>query len=111
MTSSDGPRKGVFDAQGNTGSGATTKPGFHGKPRKVSTITNSRDNLSEITYLRFIVDSKAMQFCLPQEKEAHLTEYCKRVLQTGVVSARELAKMVGMLLATRLAVFPAPLHY
>ena len=33
-----------------------------------------------------------MQFCLPQEKEAHLREYCKGVLQTGVVSARELAQ-------------------
>ena len=41
----DGPGKGVFDAQDNTGSGATTKPGFHGKPRKVSTFTNSRDYL------------------------------------------------------------------
>lgn len=65
----------------------------------------------EMPYLGLVVDSRDMKLRLPQEKMIHLREYCSQILSKGSLLVRELAKMVGTLLATQRAVLQAPLYY
>ena len=77
----------------------------------VNWVKSQLSPLQEIAYLELVVDSKDMKFWLSQEKVSHLTEYCNQILGRGRLAVRELAKVVGSLSATRLAVLPAPLYY
>ena len=67
--------------------------------------------LQEITYLGLVVDSRIMKLWLSQEKISQLIKYCDQILGKGHLTVRELAKVVGLLSATQLAVLPAPLYY
>lgn len=60
-----------------------------------------------IEFLGFIINVKEMRFRLPQERVKQITGECKITLKKGLVTVRELAHIVGVLTATRLAVLPA----
>jgi len=64
-----------------------------------------------IEFLGFLINSREMSFKLPPAKVKQIRDECKRFLRESKVTVRELAHIVGMLVGTRLAVLPAPLHY
>ena len=78
-------------------------------------VVNSEKSRSTATqvieFLGFVIDSRSMQFQLPQTKVKAIRKSCRQVLQTQTQTIRQLAHLVGVLVATRLAVAPAPLHY
>ena len=65
----------------------------------------------KMEFLGFIIDSVSMTFGLPKEKVKEIRQKCKCALQEPMLTIRELAHLIGILAATRLAVTPAPLHY
>ena len=65
----------------------------------------------KMEFLGFIIDSVAMTFRLPKEKVKEIRQKCRCALQEPMLTIRELAHLIGILAATRLAVTPAPLHY
>ena len=58
-----------------------------------------------------MISSREMIFKLPQARMKQIRVECRRTLQKEQVTVRELARIVGVLAATQLAVLPAPLHY
>ena len=64
-----------------------------------------------IEFLGLLIDSRMMSFSLPQTRVKQIQGECRRLLWKELVTVRELAHVVGMLAATRLAVLSAPLHY
>ena len=64
-----------------------------------------------IEFLGFVIDSKEMVFRLPQKRVKQIKNECKKILQKDQVTVRELARVVGVLATSHLAVLPAPLHY
>ena len=65
----------------------------------------------KMEFLGFIIDSVSMTFRLPQDKVKDIRQKCRCALQDPRLTIRELAHLIGTLVATRLAVTPAPLHY
>lgn len=65
----------------------------------------------KIEFLGFLVDSASMEISLPQEKILKIIDEARNLLASETVSARQLARMVGMLSSSIPAVIPAPLHY
>ena len=65
----------------------------------------------KIEFLGFLINTEEMCFQLPQMRVKLIRDECRRLLLKSKVTVRELAHIVGMLAATRLAVLPAPLHY
>ena len=65
----------------------------------------------QLEYLGFNINSAELTLALPQDKVLKIREECQQLLQERQVSARRLAKLIGKLTATVLAVLPAPLHY
>ena len=61
--------------------------------------------------LGFIINSVSMMFRLPQDKVKEIWQKCRSALQDPRLTIRELAHFIGTLVATRLVVTPAPLHY
>lgn len=61
------------------------------------------DPRKTIDFLEFVVNSVNMTISLPLEK-------VQKILKKETVTARELAKMVGILSASIPAVIPAPMH-
>ena len=76
---------------------------------KLREVTSHR--YSEDGVLGFIIDSVSMTFRLPQDKVKDIRQKCRCALQDPRLTIRELAHLIGTLVATRLAVTPAPLHY
>ena len=64
-----------------------------------------------IQYLGFLVDSSEMKIRLTEEKAVQITTDCKRAREEGLLSIRELARLIGKMTATLPAVFSAPLWY
>ena len=64
-----------------------------------------------IDFLGFLVNSVATIITLPQEKVQKVIKEAKLLLQCQTTTARQLARMVGVLSSCILAVIPAPLHY
>ena len=64
-----------------------------------------------VEYLGFIVDSEDMTLMLPRQKILKIQQACKDLLNRHKTSVREVAKIVGQLVAAARAVLPAPLHY
>ena len=62
-------------------------------------------------YLGFIINSVEMSLSLPLIKIQKIQQACRDLLQKKTVSVRALTKVLGQLVATARAVFPAPLHY
>lgn len=65
----------------------------------------------KMEFLGFIIDSVSMTFRLPQDKVKDIRQKCRCALQDPRLTIRELAHLIGTLVATRLVVTPAPLHY
>ena len=65
----------------------------------------------KMEFLGFIIDSVSMTFRLPQDKVKDIRQKCRCALQDPRLTIQELAHLIGTLIATRLAVTPAPLHY
>ena len=64
-----------------------------------------------IEFLGFTVDSSIMTIRLPQQKLVVLRKLANQLLQQEKVTARQLAQLLGMMVAAHPAVLPAPLHY
>ena len=64
-----------------------------------------------IEFLGFLIDSRDMRFRITAARVKQIKEKCKRALESNQMTLRELAHIVGVLVATHLAVLPAPLHY
>ena len=62
-------------------------------------------------YLGFVIDSVKKELQLPNEKVDKIRTDATRLLRQSLVSARELAQLIGRMSAAILAVYPAPLHY
>ena len=62
-------------------------------------------------FLGFSLDTRAMTISLPKQKLCAIQRTASQLLQQTRVSARELAQLLGMLVAAHPAVLPAPLHY
>ena len=65
----------------------------------------------KLDFLGFVVDSVKRKLSLPKEKVGAIKKEAIRLSKQEVVSARILSRLVGMMSAAVLAVFPAPLHY
>ena len=65
----------------------------------------------QIEFLGFVIDSVGMTFALPQDKVKKIVSTCRNYLNRDQVTLRDLARLIGVLTATTLAVLPAPLHY
>ena len=57
------------------------------------------------------MNSPDMNLSLPMDKLINVQESCHNLVEAQQVTIRELAQVIGKLLATLLAVLPAPLHY
>jgi hypothetical protein len=64
-----------------------------------------------IDFLGFSLDAPNMKVVLPMEKVRDIQHSCSSVLQKKKVTARELAAVLGKLVAAVQAVVPGPLHY
>lgn len=64
-----------------------------------------------IEFLGIVVNSASMEIPFPQKKVLNIMHEARNLLASEAVSARQLARMVGMLSSCIPAVIPAPLHY
>lgn len=64
-----------------------------------------------IEYLGFMINSLTGELSLPKEKVVQIRSEAIRLMDQDLVSARELAQLIGKMSAAILAVYPAPLHY
>ena len=78
-------------------------------------IVNAEKSLpiatQRIGFLGFIIDSARMEISLPALKMKDIRSDCRRLLRDKVTTVHKMTRLVGMLVATNLAVLPAPLHY
>jgi len=58
-------------------------------------------------FLGMIVDSSSMTVFLPEEKVVRLMDLCNKSVTLQSMTALELSRLIGKLLATRLAISPA----
>ena len=65
----------------------------------------------QVVYLGFQIDSTKMTLALPQQKITAIQDECLSLLRSDVVSVRQLARLIGKLTASVLAILPAPLHF
>jgi ribonuclease HI len=63
-----------------------------------------------IDYLGFRIDSKKMVLKLPNQKIRGLIRECKKAKTLKVLPVRKLASLIGKIIATANAMFPAKLH-
>ena len=66
---------------------------------------------SEIEFLGFTVNTKTMTVALPTIKRSGIQLEVARVLQNKTICLKVLPQLLGKLVATKPAVFRAPLHY
>ena len=64
-----------------------------------------------IEFLGFTVNSESMTLSLPDSKVSKIRKECHYLLNQAEVSARQLAKLIGLLTSTLPAIEQAPLHY
>ena len=64
-----------------------------------------------IEFLGFSLDTVAMTISLPKQKLSTIQKTAGKLLRQTMVSARELAQLLGMLIAAHPAILPAPLYY
>ena len=65
----------------------------------------------KITFLGFKLNTKTRTVSIPDDKLQGITQHCKSLLGQQSISIRAVAKVVGRLQATRLAITPGPLYY
>lgn len=64
-----------------------------------------------LEFLGFMVDSKAMTLALPHSKVDKIRKECRHMRNQEVVTARQLAHLIGSMTACLPAIAAAPLHY
>lgn len=64
-----------------------------------------------IEFLGFVLDSRVMTIALPNRKIHQIHKSTRRVLEEREVSTRQLAQLLGSMVAAHPAVLPAPLYY
>lgn len=64
-----------------------------------------------IQYLGVIIDSKSMTVRLTDERKDNLMKCCKQLLKAKKLTIRDLAKVIGKIMASFPAVKFGPLHY
>ena len=77
------------------------------------TINLKKSVLTPVRRIEFLgieIDSEKMMLFLPEKKKMKIVAQCQSVLEKEKVSVRTLAKIVGALTASAVAVLPAPLH-
>ena len=65
----------------------------------------------QVLFLGFTVDTSSMTVALPAAKVMGIKSEVLQVLQSPMVSLKTLSQLLGKLVATKPAVFVAPLHY
>ncbi|XP_078616244.1 uncharacterized protein LOC144884664 [Branchiostoma floridae x Branchiostoma japonicum] len=65
----------------------------------------------KITFLGMVIDSLLLTFSLPEEKVMNLVQTCSSLQGSQQISLRQLARVLGKMTASVLAVLPAPLYY
>ena len=65
----------------------------------------------EITFLGFIINSKTMKIKLTEEKMTSIFEECQNALHSTSLKIRDVAKVIGKIIATFPAVKYGPLHF
>ena len=66
---------------------------------------------TQIEFLGFSINTTTMSIALPTGKVAEIQKETAHLLQQSSVPTKGLARLVGKLVATRPAIFTAPLHY
>lgn len=72
---------------------------------------SQQKGVQKLEFLGFVIDSVSMTICLPLKKVKDIKQKCSRLLRDKVATVRQLSQIIGTLVATNLAVLPAPLHY
>ena len=62
-------------------------------------------------FLGFVVDSLTLSLALPRDKVRKVSKECQHLIDSPLVSVRQLAKLLGHLTSTIQAVFPGPLNF
>ena len=65
---------------------------------------------TKMEFLGFVVDSITLSLALPRDKIKNVRKECQTLLDSLLVTVRQLAKLLGHLTSTIQAVFPGPLH-
>ena len=65
----------------------------------------------EITYLGFIINSKEMTVGLTEKRKLALTECCVAISSNQVNKIKDIARLLGLMVASFSAVPMGPLHY
>ena len=65
----------------------------------------------ELEFLGFLVNSMTMTLSLSPGKIKNIRKDCQRLVNSRIVSVRNIARLLGKLSASIQAIFPAPLHY
>jgi len=66
---------------------------------------------TKIEFLGFVVDSLTLSLSLPRDKIRNVRKECQTLLDSPLVTVRQLAKLLGHLTSTIQAVFPGPLYF
>ena len=86
--------------------GLLTKLGFIIHPTK-----SIFEPTTQIQYLGVVIDSVTMKVTLTPERKLHLKSGCLKLITIRQCTIRELAKVIGMIVASFPAVKYGPLHY
>ena len=69
------------------------------------------DPVQKIEYMGYILDSAQMELSLPRDKLEKIILACKKQGSKSKATVRQVASVMGKLVAAARAVLPAPLHY
>ena len=58
-----------------------------------------------------MVDSRRVEFSIPDQKVAKIKKECRHLANKASVTGRDLAHLIGLLSSVNLALLPGPLHY
>jgi len=66
---------------------------------------------TKMEFLGFVVDSLSLSLSLPRDKIRNVRKECQTLLDSPLVTVKQLAKLLGHLTSTIQAVFPGPLYF
>ena len=101
----DGPQQGGGQEGSGRSDGTSLFSGVHHQ-REEEGFTPART----IEFLGFTLDSASMTISLPQHKLKEIRRSAGQLLRQQSMPARQLARLLGMIVAAHPAVLPAPLH-
>lgn len=77
----------------------------------VNTKKSSMVPSTTITHLGFVIDTVSMKVSLPQEKVDRIIEICKELVANERTTVRQLARAIGLIVSSFLAINFGQLHY